>query len=128
MKFKIDQIVTVVEDSDFVFKPGEKVRIVTIDEDDEIPYYCRHEDGREEWMYEEDLKASSRATFKVAALLRYHQDGENLFEEFQSISNAKDRAKSLAALDDVERESLVVYEIKSKKVVKVDTRISLKAA
>lgn len=62
----------------------------------------------------------------VHFLLKYDLDVDPI-EEFETMKEVNDRIKELMNRSDLKRDSMVVYEIKKKSVVKVDTKISLKA-
>lgn len=66
---------------------------------------------------------------KVNFLLQYELD-EDPIEEFETMKQVNDRLKELAGRSDLKRDSIVLYEIKAKKTVKLttQTRISIKAA
>lgn len=61
----------------------------------------------------------------VKFLLKYDLDVDPI-EEFETMDQVNDRIKQLLERSDLKRDSMVVYEIKSKKQVKVETKISIK--
>ena len=64
---------------------------------------------------------------KVNFLLKYDLD-EDPIEEFETLNKVKERIKELMKNDDLDRDSIVIYEIKSKKEVepKTSTTINIK--
>lgn len=73
------------------------------------------------------IKRASGKAFMAKFLLKYDLDTDPI-EEFETMKEVNDRIKELVLRSDLKRDSMVVYEIKSKKNVKIDTTISLKAA
>jgi len=62
----------------------------------------------------------------VRFLLQYELD-EDPIEEFSTMEEVNERIKELVEEEeDLNRDSMVVYEIKSKKTVKVETKITIK--
>lgn len=61
----------------------------------------------------------------VHFLLQYQLD-EDPIEEFSTMNEVEERLKELAEDENLQRDSIVLYEIKSKKQVLLETKITIK--
>ena len=61
----------------------------------------------------------------VNFLLKYDLDKDPI-EEYETMEQVKDRIKVLSERSDLKRDSIVVYEIKRKKMVSIETKIKFK--
>lgn len=86
----------------------------------EYDYYC-----------DDDLKqiVITKTPLKPNFLLKFDA-GREFSEEFETMKQVQARIKELSTRSDLQRDSLVIYEVKAKKVIKLSTttRISIKAA
>ena len=80
-------------------------------------------------VYENFLKlAKCYKQPKINFLLQYELD-EDPWEEFSTIEEVDERIRDLVANEDtLKKDSMVVYEVKSKKIVTVETKITKKLA
>jgi hypothetical protein len=61
----------------------------------------------------------------VNFLLKYDLD-EDPIEEFETMEQVKERIKELAKRSDLKRDSIVIYEVKKKRTVTIETKINIK--
>jgi hypothetical protein len=67
-------------------------------------------------------KNTKSKSIKVNFLLKYDLD-EDPIEEFETMKQVNARIKELLEDESLDRNSMVVYEVKAKKTVKFDTKI-----
>lgn len=92
-------------------------------DDDEIE--VRFQDDKHDWAFPADIKKAGRAVKSktvIKFLLKYELD-EDPIEEFATRAQVQERIKELLTDSSLKRDSMVVYEIKSRKEVKLNTTI-----
>lgn len=88
------------------------------------------DNGAHNSYHQKDLKLATRKDIaitnrSVRFLLKYDLDQDPI-EEFVTMDEVNVRIKELLNRSDLRQDSMVVYEIKSKKKVKVETKITIK--
>jgi hypothetical protein len=112
----------------------DKEGVVDRNDHSELPYRINFE-GNFTWAYADEVEAVEKVKGKrgrpstklrpVKFLLKHDLDVDPI-EEFETMDQVNERIKQLLERSDLKRDSMVVYEIKSKKQVKVETKISIK--
>lgn len=111
-----------------MFKVGDKVRVIKVDEDNDIKIGSIGtitDKDDDEWFSTNQLELASIKPRPVNFLLKYDLN-EDPIEEFETMDQVNDRIKALLERSDLKRDSMVVYEIKSKRAVSIETKIKFK--
>ncbi len=126
-KFKIGDIVVANPSAALggysITKPGWKGKVVNLTEKTFTVENPKNHDTYPSVLYKHfDLVRGTKVNF----LLKYDLDTD-LVEEFETMKEVQERIKELVETKtDLYTDSMVIYEIKAKKLVSVDTRISIK--
>jgi hypothetical protein len=128
--------------SEYKFKKGDRVKVIEqasaasvgeigiVTEESPVPW-VRFPD-RKTVIHESRLELAPKTgrvekAAKVNFLLKYDLD-EDPIEEFETMKQVNKRIKELLEVETLKCDSVVVYEIKSKKTVEFETGFKLKAA
>lgn len=123
-KFKVGNYVIAKLNGEDITK-GKKYKVVRVDYDGDITILDDAKETHDVDMQDFEL-ATSQSTPKVNFLLKYDLD-EDPIEEFETMKEVDDRIKQLVEEEDsLQKDSIVIYEIKSKHEVKIETKISKK--
>lgn len=113
------------------FEVGDTVKITGLLGGDR-PLVVENDRGNRGYASEADLEIINgkrgRPRTKPAPvnfLLKYDLD-EDPVEEFETMAQVKDRIKQLSERSDLKRDSIVIYEVKKKRTVTIETKINIK--
>lgn len=107
---------------------GEVGKIIKLNPNEEDHDFSnvKLENGNVKPYKESDLELIEgvRKSFKVNFLLKYDLDKDPI-EEFETLVEVKKRIKELTKNDNLKRDSIILYEIKSRKEVTLETSVRI---
>ena len=127
-KFKVGDVIVTESDFGTDIKIGNKYKVVDdpdADDDDDYVYF-KDDDGDIRKRSAELYKLVKRhgKEPKVNFLLKYDLDQDPI-EEFETLDKVRTRIKELMDNEDLQKDSIVIYEIKSKKEVELKTSTTI---